>query len=105
MSFFDTFDYKDGVIVEGLGRELSTLFVLEYFNKHDKNVILLTSNIYEANLLYQSFLTYTDDVLLYPMDDFLTSLALSVSPEFELKRLDAIEQFSKRKHIVITNIM
>ena len=105
MSFFDTFDYKDGVIVEGLGRELSTLFVLEYFKKHDKNVILLTSNIYEANLLYQSFLTYTDDVLLYPMDDFLTSLALSVSPEFELKRLDAIEQFSKRKHIVITNIM
>ena len=105
MNFFANFEYRDGLVVEGLNKELSTIFVCNYFKCFKKNVIVVTSNIYEANLIYQSLLTYTHDVIFYPMDDFLTSLALSVSPEFKLKRLEAIEEFGVRPHIVVTNIM
>jgi transcription-repair coupling factor (superfamily II helicase) len=46
------------------------------------------------------------DILFYPMDDFLTSMALVTSPELKVKRLETIECLKKKtKKIIVTNLM
>ncbi len=95
----------DGDIISGLTKELNVFCVLDYFNKNEKNVIVLTSSLYEANMYYDALCTYTDKVSLFPMDDFLTSVAIAVSPDLKVKRLETLEEISHGKRIVVTNLM
>ena len=104
MEKFKEFRFENGTINEGLTSELSLFYVLEYFKQHNVSVLLVTSNLYDANKLYQAMQTYTDQVFLFPMDDFFTSVALAVSPELKLKRLETLEKVQE-KCIVITNLM
>ena len=39
------------------------------------------------------------------MDDFLTSVALAVSPELKINRLETLEVIKNKKHIIVTNLM
>ena len=87
MDLFQQFIFEDGIVVEGLTKELSIFYVLECFKKTNRSIVVLTSNMYEANLFYRLLLTYTDLVLLFPMDDFFTNAAIAVSPELKIKRL------------------
>ena len=105
MDLFQQFIFEDGLVVEGLTKELSVFYVLECFKKKQKNLIVLTSNMYEANLFYRLLMTYTSDVLLFPMDDFFTNAAIAVSPELKIKRLETLEKIKVGKHIVVTNLM
>ncbi len=92
--------------VNGLNSELKSLFVYKNFVKRKENILLVTSSIYEANIYYQSLSNYTNDVLLFPMDDFLTSQALAISPEMKNTRLETIYSLiENNKKIVITNLM
>ena len=101
----DKFKFENGKTIVGLTEELNVFFILETFKKSDKNVIVLTSTLYEANKLYSLLKNYNDDVLLFPMDDFLTSVALAVSPELKINRLETLEVIKNKKHIIVTNLM
>ncbi|MBR1748652.1 MAG: transcription-repair coupling factor [Bacilli bacterium] len=106
MDLFQQFIFEDGIVVEGLTKELSIFYVLECFKKTNRSIVVLTSNMYEANLFYRLLLTYTDLVLLFPMDDFFTNAAIAVSPELKIKRLETLEKInSNQKYIVVTNLM
>jgi len=99
------FSFENKKTIIGLTSELNVFFVLETFKKSDKNVLVLTSTLFEANKIYNSLKTYEENVCLFPMDDFLTSVALAVSPELKINRLDTLEQIKKRKNIIVTNLM
>jgi len=102
----DIFSYKDDSIVCGLTDELNILYINNYFDTHDENVLVVTNNLYDANKIFQRLKTYTDDVCLFPMDDFLSSVALAMSPDLKVKRLDTLEAIKKnKKQIVVTNLM
>ena len=103
--FFDKNSYENGTIVSGLTNELTIFYVLNYFKMSKKNVIVLANTLYEANQIYNNLITYSEDVLLFPMDDFLTSVALAVSPELKLKRLETLEKIDDGCHIIVTNLM
>ena len=106
MSFFnDILNELDGDSVYGLTPELKGLFLYKKYKLENKSIICVTSTIYEANKLYQILLNYTDKVSFFPMDDFLTSEALAISPEFKFTRLDTLNTVIKEKRIVITNLL
>ena len=66
----------------------------------------MANTLYEANKLFYDLENYTDKVLFFPMDDFLTSEALAISPELEITRLETINELLKEKEqIVVTNLM
>ena len=78
MKFFDNlFDLnnRDEQLVTGLNKELNSVYVYDYFNKYNNNILLVTNSLYEANDLYNRLSNYTDRVLFFPMDDFMTSEA------------------------------
>lgn len=100
------FKYENGLTIAGLTKELNVFFVLELFKKENRNVLILANTLYEANMYYDSLKTYTDDVCLFPMDDFLTSVAVAISPDLKIKRLETLDTIrSGKKTIVVTNLM
>ncbi len=100
------FKYDNGLTIAGLTKELNVFFVLELFKKENRNVLILANTLYEANMYYDSLRTYTDDVCLFPMDDFLTSVAVAISPDLKIKRLETLDTIrSGKKTIVVTNLM
>ncbi len=100
----DKFKYKEGYKVYGLTKELNALYISHYFETHDENIVVLTNTLYEANNLYKSLSAHTNSALFFPMDDFLTSVAIAVSPDLKIKRLETIEKIKegKSKYIVVT---
>ena len=105
INFFKNECYDNGSIITGLTKELNIFFVLDYFNKSNENVIVLANTLYEANQIFNNLVTYSNSVLLFPMDDFLTSVALATSPELKLKRLETLEKINDGKHIIVSNLM
>ena len=98
--------FKENEYVSGLTSEAKAIYVYNIFKNSKDSVVLLSNSLYESNLFYQSLLNYTEDVLFFPMDDFLTSEALAISPEFEITRLETINEIIKGdKKIIITNLM
>jgi len=101
---FDILNYESGKSISGLTTELSVFCVLNKYKNVDGNVLVVTNTIYEANNLYKSLLTYTKNVSIFPMDDFITSVAIAISPEFKATRLDVLNGNFKHQ-IIITNLM
>lgn len=105
MSFFNKiFDFNDEEVVTGLSKELKSLYIYDKFINGNSSILVVTSSLYEANLFYKSISCYTKDVLFFPMDDFLTSEALAISPEFKNNRLITLCNLNGKK-IIVTNLM
>ena len=68
-------------------------------------MLLTVSQITFSFHSFNSIKSYTDDCSLFPMDDFITSAVLAMSPEFKLGRLNTLEKLANKKQIVVTNLM
>lgn len=96
----------ESINIVGLTNELKAMYLNYCLENQNKSIVLVTSTLFEANQLFQCVSNYTDKVLFFPMDDFLTSEALAISPELKIKRLETlIESLNDQKSIVITNLM
>ena len=105
MDFLVKYFNYENYIINGLTNELSAFYVLEYFKKINKTVLVVTNSIFEANKFFNDISNLTDNALLYPMDDFITSVALAISPEFKFTRLETLNKInSKDPYIVVTNL-
>lgn len=104
MDIFNDFKYDNNIIIQGLTKELNTFYVQNLYNNTQKNILIVTSTLFEANQIFKNLKTYLDNIYLFPMDDFLTSVALAVSPEFKVKRLETLDKIKEKKSIVITNL-
>ena len=86
--------------------ELKAIYIYDFFVTTKKSILVVASSLFEANKIYHDLENYTDKVLFFPMDDFLTSEALAISPELEITRLETINELLKEKAtIVVTNLM
>ena len=92
--------------VSGLTKELNCLYIYNVFINKKKNILVLINSLYEANDLYNRLLNYTENVLFFPMDDFITSEALAISPEFKAERINTLNKLiNDENYIVVTNLM
>lgn len=86
--------------------ELKAIYIYDFFQSTKKSILVVANSLYEANKIFYDLENYTDKVLFFPMDDFLTSEALAISPELEITRLETINELLKNKsQIVVTNLM
>ena len=109
MNIFDNmFDIRDeyNYSVSGLNKELNALYIYDTFIKKNKGILIIVNSVYEGNDLLNRLSNYTDKVLFFPMDDFITSEAIAISPEFKSERINTINKLIyDDKYIVITNLM
>ena len=109
MNFFDNFikiDLQKNMGITGLTDEFFCVYLNGILKQHNKNILVVVNSLFEANNLYSSLCMYTDKARLFPMDDFLTSEALAISPDLRITRLETINKIiSGGNIIVITNLM
>lgn len=86
MNFLDEyFKYEIGTEISGLTHELNVFYVQKLCEKYDRNIIVLASSLFEANKIYDSLVKIHDNTLLFPMDDFLSSMLLQVVQNLSIK--------------------
>jgi len=109
MNFYNEFiniELKKDMGITGLTDEFFCVYLNNIFNKESKNILVVVNSLFEANKLYDSLINYNDNTYLFPMDDFLTSEALAISPDLQITRLETLNKLnSDNKSIVITNLM
>ena len=108
MRFFEDIIWSD--LKKNMGLiNMTDEFFCAYINslfKSKKSILVVVDSLFEANRLYNSLSNYNENTLLFPMDDFLTSEALAISPDLMIKRLETINTIINNENsIVITNLM
>ena len=93
----------DNVAISGLTTQLISFCVNDIYKRNNKNILIVTNSLYEANIYYSSISKLNNNVYLFPMDDFLTSESLAISPELKSIRVNTLNELSENDHnIVIT---
>ena len=102
LKLFDINSFQNKV--SGLTDELKANYIVSLYKKYG-SILVVTDTLYEANNYLQAISKYCD-CLFFPMDDFLTSEAIAISPELKVTRLEALNQLVvDNNRIVITNLM
>ena len=102
--FKKLFNNYNGKEVGGLTDELKCIYISNSY--HDNLILVVCNSLYEANKFYQTLKNYVNEVYFFPMDDFMTSEVLAISPDFKMTRLETLDTIVKKnKGIVVTNLM
>ena len=96
---------EKNICLTGMTDEFFCLYISKYFREKNRDVIIVTSSLFEANKLEQKLSNYLDNVLSFPMDDFITSESIAISPDLKIKRLDTINELTRKgPHILVTHL-
>ena len=102
--FDNIFQYTNNLTVSGLNVSLINEYILNYFNKYNRNVLVVTDSLYDANKIYRGIHKLNKNVYFFPMDEFATVAAVSASPDLKIIRIDTLNQIGKDNNIIVTNI-
>lgn len=94
--------------IVGINKEVQAAYVWNFFNTINSSLLVITNTLYDANSLYKSLSFFNKkNILLFPMDDFLVSEAVAMSPDLMSKRIETLNELSESdsNYIVITNLM
>lgn len=85
--------------------EIYNQFLLYIFSLEKRDLLILTSNLNEANKLFFKLKNYYDNVFIFPEDDYLTKKAIAVSPDLLYMRMNLLNNISNDSpKIVICHI-
>ena len=96
-----TIELKKNMGITGVTDEFFCVLLYSTLQREKKNILVVVNSLYEANQLYSSLSNYTDNVSLFPMDDFLTSEALAISPELRYNRLETINKVLEQPNGIV----
>ena len=104
---FYKIDYNlNNIGLKGMNDTSFCLYVNEIFEKEQRDIIIVAPTLFEANKLIDNLSVYNDKTLFFPMDDFLTSLAIAQSPDLKITRLETINTLlTDKPHILVTHLM
>ena len=101
----DLFYYENELTISGLNNSLINEYILNYFEENDKDILIVTDSLYDANKIYKSMHRISDNAYFFPMDEFATVLAISSSPDLKIIRIDTLNQINNnKKKIIVTNL-
>ena len=105
--FNDLIDIRKekNICLTGMTDEFFCVYLSKLFKEQNRDILLVTSTLFEANKLMNSLNNYNEKSLLFPMDDFLTSESIAISPDLKITRLDTLNQLlDEERHIVVTHL-
>ncbi len=93
--------------ITGASEEIGALLAMRMHLKNDNPVLIVGSNLYHAQLLYDKLSSALGEerVLFFPQDEFVTTEMLVSSAEFRLERINtAISLSTGSTKVVVTNL-
>ncbi len=100
------FNSNDELQITNTNDSISLLILLYLFNTNDKNILVVTPNLYRAQKVYDKLINFVnnDTLSFFPQDEFITTEMLAVSSEFKFERINTIKKvIENKKNLVITN--
>ena len=100
------FQNNDEIQLTNTNDNVSLLVLLYLFQNNDKNILVVTPNLYKAQKVYDELVNLVDNKLLsfFPQDEFVTTEMLAVSKEFKFERINTIKRIiENKKNLVVTN--
>ncbi|HET7657221.1 MAG TPA: transcription-repair coupling factor, partial [Bacillales bacterium] len=94
-------------LVAGLSNSARTLFFASLFEKTRRPLLIITHNLFQAQKIYDDLVEFVaeEDVMLYPVNEMISSEIAAASPELKAQRLDVLNTFSQESgKILITPI-
>ena len=107
-NLFDIFtiNYQENLGLSGMTDESFCLYVNKLYEEKKQGILVLCPTLTDANNLLNIMTSINLDTLFFPMDDFLTSEAISISPDLMVTRLETLNELvTNSKKIVITHMM
>lgn len=107
-NLFDMFKikYQENLGLSGMTDESFCLYVNKLYQEEKKGILIVCPTLTDANNLLNIMTSLNLDTLFFPMDDFLTSEAISISPDLMVTRLETLNELVNNSHkIVITHMM
>ena len=97
---------KENISITGLTDDFFAVYLYNLHKYKKQHILVVMPSLYEANRIYSDINNYSDNVLLFPMDDFFTSEALSSSPDLMITRLETLNKIilDENKYIVVTHL-
>ena len=102
--FKDVFKYENNLTVSGLNEPLIIEYMYNYFMNNNKNLLIVTESLFEANKIYNNIHSICEDVYFFPMDEFASIFAVSSSPDLKIIRIDTLNSIINKKCIIVTNL-
>lgn len=88
---FNVYDYKH---ISVSNNEIYNQLLLYIFFSCKKNLVLILPTLNEATDLFNELKSYTDNVFLFPEDDFISKKAIASSPELLYMRANLLNSLS-----------
>ncbi|MCK5761615.1 MAG: transcription-repair coupling factor [Candidatus Izimaplasma sp.] len=104
--FMTKFTNNDEIQITNTNDNISILMLLYLFNNSEKNLLVVTPNLYKAQKVYDELINLVNSEILsfFPQDEFVTTEMLAVSKEFKYERISTIKKvIENKKNLVITN--
>lgn len=108
MNIFDTIKFKDykNIGMTGLTDGFFAFFISNLAKSSKKNILIVANSLYEANKIYSLSSSFNNNTYLFPMDDFLSSEAMAISPDLLNTRMETLKCINNSSNnIVVTNLM
>ncbi|MBU1020389.1 MAG: transcription-repair coupling factor [Firmicutes bacterium] len=100
------FQQNEELHITNTNTSISLLVLLYVFQQENKNILVVTPNLYQAQKVFDqlSNLVNDDSISFYPQDEFITTEMLAMSTEFKYERINTIKKIiDDQKSIIITN--
>ena len=104
MKFLDNLNYNSmtkNISLVGMTDEFFCLYISMLSKKTERNIVVVTPTLFEANKLINCLNNYENNAFLFPMDDFLTNASIATSPELRITRLETINEIVKGKRTIL----
>ncbi|HEX6923152.1 MAG TPA: transcription-repair coupling factor [Bacillales bacterium] len=84
-------------LVAGLSNSARTLFIASVYEKTKRPLFVVTHNLYQAQKLYDDLMEFLneDEVLLYPVNEMISSEIAAASPELKAQRLEVLNTLAQ----------
>ena len=98
---------SQNILLSGVAPSFYSSLLNVIYEQHRRGIVVLTQNLYQAQRLYDQLINTLseDDVLFFPMDEFITAEMLAASSELRTERVNTLTTLVKdNKKIVITHV-
>lgn len=98
--------HKQGIkeqLVTGLGGSARTLFIGALYSTIPHSMLIVTHNLFQAQKLYEDLIEWVNEehVLLYPVNDLISSEVAIASPELKGQRIDVLNRLMQQERNIV----
>lgn len=103
--FFNEINTSTKVGVFGLTNFMKAAYIYECYTTLDRNILVVVDENNDINDLYNMLITFSENILTFPMDNAVFENSDAISPEFMQERFDTLSKLtSNENYIVIASL-